>query len=78
MIIPPHLVVFGLKVAAARMAYKGIEAGVDMASRYHAQQAAARGADPQTAEARARRTARTVKGALRVARHVGPGLRPRP
>lgn len=74
MIIPPHLVVLGLKFAAGRVALKGVEIGIDRASRHYAQRAREGGADPEKVEGRAKTTARHAKRAIRLARHVAPAL----
>jgi hypothetical protein len=69
-ILPPHLVVLGLKFAAGRLAHKGVERGIDMAARHHARRGLPAGATDPDSEMRAERHARLAKRAVTVARHM--------
>lgn len=75
MIIPPHLVVLGLKFAAARIAHKGVEAGIDIAAREYARHMTAEGADPAKTERQAKTAARRTRQVARAARMIKPALR---
>jgi hypothetical protein len=69
-ILPPHLVVLGLKFAAGRLAHKSVEKGIDMAARHHARRGLPAGTTDLESEARAERHARLAKRAVAAARHL--------
>jgi len=69
-IIPPHLVVVGLKFAAARLAHKGVEKGLDMASREYARRVTPEGEDLEKAEKRARNAVSVTRQAVRISRQL--------
>ena len=69
-VLPPHLVVLGLKFAAARMVHKGVERGIDIAAHQEARRGLPEGVEPSEIEARATRNARLTRHAVRLARHL--------
>ncbi|ARE38898.1 hypothetical protein RGUI_0757 [Rhodovulum sp. P5] len=81
-VLPPHLVVLGLKFAAGRLAHKaahkGIEVGLDIATREYARHMTPEGEDPAKVEARAKTAVKRTRQAVKVARKIKPALRGRP